>query len=199
MLDRMSVGEIPAKPHTALRDTEGRLRYEECLTREGFDGPFTIMYHAERPHTAAVATAGHGWEIPEAGDDSARPLARRHYRSQEVPRRGGPALDARVPLLFNDDVVISVVHPDEADPTYFLNGDGDDLYYIVEGGGLLRSALGDVHFRANRLHEWREFGIVLEKLRSRYEVVRQRVDADVHPQIGGAVRLCLHRFDDLDR
>ena len=42
----------------------------------------------------------------------------------------------------------------------------------------LRSALGDVHFRANRLHEWREFGIVLEKLRSRYEVVRQRVDAD---------------------
>ena len=148
MLDRMSVGELPAKPHTALRDTDGRLRYEECLTREGFDGPFTIMYHADRPHTAAVATAGHGWEIPEAGDDSARPLARRHYRSQEVPRRGGPALDARVPLLFNDDVVISVLHPDEADPTYFANGDGDDLYFIVEGGGLLRSALGDVAFDA---------------------------------------------------
>ena len=79
MLDRMSVGELPAKPHTALRDGDGRLRYEECLTREGFDGPFTIMYHAERPHTAAVATAGHGWEIPEASDD--KPLARRHYRS----------------------------------------------------------------------------------------------------------------------
>ena len=148
MLDRMAAGEIPAKPHTALRDAAGRLRHEECLTRDGFDGPFTILYHAERPHTAAVATAGHGWEIPEAADDKPRPLARRHYRSQELPRRGGPPLDARVPLLFNADVVISIVHPDEADPTYFANGDGDDLFFVVEGGGVLRSALGDVAFGA---------------------------------------------------
>jgi homogentisate 1,2-dioxygenase len=148
MLDRMAAGEIPAKPHTALRDAAGRLRHEECLTRDGFDGPFTILYHAERPHTAAVATAAHGWEIPEAVDDKPLPLARRHYRSQDVPRRGGPPLDARVPLLFNADVVISIVHPDEADPTYFANGDGDDLFFVVEGGGVLRSALGDVAFGA---------------------------------------------------
>ena len=90
MLDRMAVGELPAKPHTALRNKEGRLRHEECLTRDGFDGPFTILYHVDRPHTAAVATAAHGWETPEAVDDKPRALARRHYRSQEVPRRGGP-------------------------------------------------------------------------------------------------------------
>jgi homogentisate 1,2-dioxygenase len=97
------------------------------------------MYHVERPHTAAVTTAAHGWEIPEAVDDKPRPLARRHYRSQDLPRRGGPPVDARVPLLFNPDVVISIVHPDEADPVYFANGDGDDLYFVVEGGGVLRS------------------------------------------------------------
>ncbi|HMF43959.1 MAG TPA: homogentisate 1,2-dioxygenase, partial [Polyangia bacterium] len=148
MLDRMTAGEIPPKPHTALRDGAGTLRHEECLTRDGFDGPFTIMYHADRPHTAAVANAGHGWEIPEAVDDALRPLARRHYRSQELARRGGPPIDARVPLLFNDDVVISIAHPDEADPVYFANGDGDDLYFIVDGGGVLRSVLGDVRFAA---------------------------------------------------
>jgi homogentisate 1,2-dioxygenase len=144
----MVAGEIASKPHTALRDGSGRLRHEECLTRDGFDGPFTIMYHVERPHTAAVTTAAHGWEIPEAVDDKPRPLARRHYRSQDLPRRGGPPVDARVPLLFNPDVVISIVHPDEADPVYFANGDGDDLYFVVEGGGVLRSALGDVTFAA---------------------------------------------------
>jgi homogentisate 1,2-dioxygenase len=148
MLDRVQVGAVPAKPHTALRDGEGRLRYEECLTRDGFDGPFTIAYHVERPHAAAVVTATHGWEIPSDGDDEPRPLARRHYRSQALPRRGGPPVDARVPLLFNDDVVISVVHPDEPDPVYFANGDGDDLFFVHEGGGLLRSALGDVAFQA---------------------------------------------------
>ena len=41
MLERMTAGEVPAKPHTALRDADGRLRHEECLTREGFDGPLT--------------------------------------------------------------------------------------------------------------------------------------------------------------
>jgi homogentisate 1,2-dioxygenase len=149
MLDRMVAGIVPDKPHTALRDEAGRLRHEECLTRDGFDGPFTILYHADRPHIAAPVGAVHGWEIPEHDDAEPRPLARRHYRSQELPRRGGPPVDARVPLLFNDDVVISIVHPDEADPVYFANGDGDDLYFVREGGGLLRSPLGDVSFQAN--------------------------------------------------
>jgi homogentisate 1,2-dioxygenase len=149
MLDRMTAGAVPDKPHTALRDDAGRLRHEECLTRDGFEGPFTIMYHVDRPHTAALAAATHGWEIPGAADDEDRPLARRHYRSQDLPRRGGPPIDARMPLLYNDDVTISVVHPDESDPVYFANGDGDDLIFVVEGGGVLRSPLGDVAFEAH--------------------------------------------------
>jgi homogentisate 1,2-dioxygenase len=149
MLDRMMAGTVPDKPHTALRDGGGRLRYEECLTREGFDGPFTILYHVDRPHTAALATAAHGWEVPELADEEPRPLARRHYRSQELPRRGGPPIDGRVPLLFNDDVVLGVLFPDQPDPVYFANGDGDDLMFIFEGSGVLRSALGDLPFQAN--------------------------------------------------
>ena len=148
MIDRLVMGRVPEKPHTALRDADGHLNHEECLTRDGFDGPFTILYHRDRPHVAAPVPAGHGWEIPSRADDEPRPLARRHYRSQEMGRRGGPAVDARVPLLFNDDVVLSVLHPDEADPVYFSNGDADDLYFILEGGGVLRSSLGDVPFQA---------------------------------------------------
>ena len=64
MLDRMTAGVVPAKPHTALRDDAGRLRYEECLTRDGFDGPYTILYHQHRPHTQEVAPVEHGWRLP---------------------------------------------------------------------------------------------------------------------------------------
>ncbi|HXI54768.1 MAG TPA: homogentisate 1,2-dioxygenase [Polyangia bacterium] len=148
MLDRMTAGEIPAKPHTALRDAEGRLRYEECLTRDGFDGPFTMLYHRDRPHTQAVTTAAHGWELPQTAEVR-RPLARRHYRSQDLPRVGAAPIDARVPLLFNDDVVLGILHPAVDDPVYFANGDGDDLFFIFEGGGTLRTALGDVAFAAH--------------------------------------------------
>lgn len=149
MLDRMVVGEVPDKPHTALRDAAGRLRYEECLTRDGFDGPYTILYHAERPHTAALAGAAHGWQLPQPAEGAARPLARRHYRSQALPRHGGAAVDARQPLLFNDDVVLSVAHPDQPDPVYLANGDGDDLMFVFEGGGVLRSPLGELRFAQN--------------------------------------------------
>ena len=51
-----------------------------------------------------------------------------------------------MPLLFNDDVISRIVQPDEPDPVYFSNSDGDDLYFIPEGGGVLRSPLGDLRF-----------------------------------------------------
>jgi homogentisate 1,2-dioxygenase len=152
MLDRMVAGTVPAKPHTTLRDDTGRLRYEECLTRDGFDGPYTILYHQHRPHTQAVAPAEHGWKVPVAAPAGTPPaaLARHHYRSQDLPRHGGgPPIDARVPLLFNPDLVLSVLHPELADPVYFANGDGDDLFFIFAGGGTLRTALGDLRFVEN--------------------------------------------------
>ena len=41
---------LPAKHHIQLRQ-DGELRFEECFTRDGFDGPYTILYHHRRPHT----------------------------------------------------------------------------------------------------------------------------------------------------
>jgi homogentisate 1,2-dioxygenase len=148
----MTVGTVPDKPHTALRDAEGRLRHEECLTREGFESAFTILYHEQRPHTAALSDAAHGWEVPLAfdiADEDTRRLARRHYRSQDLQPRGGAPIDARVPLLFNDDVVLGALYPDAPDPVYFANGDGDDLFFVHEGGGTMVTPLGDVTFEQN--------------------------------------------------
>ncbi|MEI9954026.1 MAG: homogentisate 1,2-dioxygenase [Pseudomonadota bacterium] len=54
-----------------------------------------------------------------------------------------------MPLLENDDLVISVLAPDAEDPAYFVNADGDQLLFIREGGGLLKTQLGDLRFRAN--------------------------------------------------
>jgi homogentisate 1,2-dioxygenase len=146
MLDRVAVGEIPPKHHVALRDADGQLRYEECITRAGFDGPYTIVYHLRRPHTQRLADCQHGWDLP-FGVDS-RPLAKRHYLSQNVRVRGGPPIDARVPLLFNDDVVVAVVHPDAPDPVYFANADADELFFVFQGGGVVRTQLGDLRFDA---------------------------------------------------
>ena len=148
MLDRMQLGEVPRKHHIQLRGPEGELRFEECFTRDGFDGPYTILYHVRRPHTHRVVPAGHGWAAPVAAAE--RALAKRHYRTGELAGRGGAAalaqIDARVPLLFNDDVIAGVAFPSAEDPVYIADGDADQLIYVHRGGGALRSLLGDVGF-----------------------------------------------------
>jgi homogentisate 1,2-dioxygenase len=145
MLERRVAGTVPHKHHVALREG-GELRYEECLTREGFDGPYTILYHHGRPHAQRAVELRHGWETPRAAES--RPLRKRHYQSQRLEAAKQPVVDARVPLLFNRDVTLGVLKPAGEDPTYFSNGDGDDLYYVHEGGGLLRSVVGDLRFSA---------------------------------------------------
>ena len=52
MLDRITRGFVPPRPHTVVKASDGRVLYEECLTRDGFDGPFSILYHRYRPHEA---------------------------------------------------------------------------------------------------------------------------------------------------
>ncbi len=144
MIERLVRGDVPKKHHIAHRADDGRLRWEECITRQGFDGAYTIAYHERRPHEQRVVPTGHGWTPPVSAE--LRPLAKRHYKSQDMPSATGPPIDGRVPLMFNQDVVIAVSHPDVADPVYFANGDADDLVFVVEGGGVLRSVLGDVRF-----------------------------------------------------
>ena len=149
MLDRVANGELPRKHHVQLVGEGGALRYEECFTRDGFDGPYSILYHLERPHLHRPAPVGHGWVMPAASDaeDEARPLAKRHYRSGGVARGGAP-VDAFVPLLHSPDLVAGVAFPDRPDPVYVVDSDGDLLIYVLEGGGVLRTAFGDLRFNA---------------------------------------------------
>jgi homogentisate 1,2-dioxygenase len=146
MLDRMQLGEVARKHHVQLRGEDGALRFEECFTRDGFDGPYTILYHLRRPHTQRVAPAEHGWASPVAADGEGRPLAKRHYRTGGLAARGGPFVDARVALHFNADVTSGVAFPTADDPVYVANGEADELIYVHQGGGTLRSLLGDVTF-----------------------------------------------------
>ncbi|HKA91893.1 MAG TPA: homogentisate 1,2-dioxygenase [Haliangiales bacterium] len=144
MLDRVVAGEVPRKHHIALRDAEGNLRYEECFTRDGFDGPYSILYHARRPHTQRLAEAHHGFDLPRPAPE--RPLAKRHFLTGRVEQTAKPPVDARVPILYNEDVVLSIARPGVEDPVYFANGDGDDLYFVWKGGGTVRSPFGDLRF-----------------------------------------------------
>lgn len=144
MLDRIVRGEVPRKHHIVFKGPDGALRWEECYTRIGFEGAYSILYHLRRPHTQVFAELDHGWEAPVPAPP--RRLAKRHYETGRMNMPGGAPVDARVPLLFNADIVIGYAEPDAADPVYVANADGDDLVFIFEGTGLLRTPFGDLRY-----------------------------------------------------
>ena len=146
MLERRSSGRFPEAPHTRLLADDGRLLYEHCITRQGFDGPYTIAYHEQRPHEALPA-ADTPVVLP-AADRRPERLLRRHYTSPESALALEPFPRHRCRLLENADVAISLAMPTRSDAAYFANSDGDELYYVHTGSGTLRTLLGDLSYRA---------------------------------------------------
>ena len=148
MIDRWTQGILPEKPHTVFRDPEtGALFYEECFTRQGFDGPYSILYH-RRPPTQEAATepTDRGFRLRPGEPDGPASLRRRLFDSSQVAS-GGSMLEARTHILFNRDVVISVARPTESDSAFVVNGDGDDLFFVEAGEGRVESVFGTVPFR----------------------------------------------------
>jgi homogentisate 1,2-dioxygenase len=165
VLERLFFGELPAKHHLALRGVDGGLRYEECLTRQGFDGPYTILYHEHRPQALRAVGAplrllldGGGTTAPGPRAPTETPgLYRHHYRtgstaSDAAPSRAKPAppgvLDSHIPLLHNRDVILSSFVPARADEAYRINARADELVFVLAGRGAVRSQMGDLHVQA---------------------------------------------------
>lgn len=161
MIDRMSAGLLPDKPHTVLRDDQG-LFYEEMFTRGGFSGAFTYLYHRHPPTPALeVASSEQGHAVPVAHAEGLRPLKRRLYDTRKLPEQG-TMFAGRVPLLFNEDLAIYFACATETDPAYFANGDGDELWFVQEGAARLETVCGWLPVRAgdyvwipkSMIHRW---------------------------------------------
>ncbi len=147
MLHRHTLGRIPPKPHTAFYDEDGQLLMEQCVTREGFNGPFTILYFRTPPtdEFEADELALPGFSPVET--IAAQSLHRRHLRTQDL-KPGGDFLTGRRTLFVNDDLHIGVTKPTEpAARRFFSNGDGDELYFVTSGGGYVESVYGILPFR----------------------------------------------------
>lgn len=145
MIDRMQLGVVPEKPHTVFRP-DGRLAYEECFTRQGFDGAFSILYHRHHPAKQLEWRASdRGWKKPETVPPEV--LQRRHYVSPKLAP-GGQMLDARTPILANADVTLLVARPTVDDDAWFSNGDADELHFVHEGSGVVETVFGLLPFEA---------------------------------------------------
>jgi homogentisate 1,2-dioxygenase len=136
------LGEIPTKRHKVFRKRSGELYAEELMGNMGFVGPSSLLYHTERP-TAIRALR----TLKEIHWDTApcEPLRHRHFRTKQLTQSGDTILD-RIPLVFNNDVSMSMVRPAEKVSQFYRNAQGDEIVYVSEGEGILESPFGSIQF-----------------------------------------------------
>lgn len=145
MIHRLQLGQVPPKPHTVF-EPEGKLSFEHCITRQGFDGTYSIVYHRQAPHWIE-SQQEQGLHPGFAPTEELTQPCRRHFLAPQLKASDSPFLGRKL-LLANSDVAIWFVHAEQADPTLTVNADGDEVVFVFSGQGLVHTQLGVLHYQA---------------------------------------------------
>jgi len=82
--------------------------------------------------------------------DPDQTLHHRHFLTSRA-RKGGSATLDRIPLLFNQDIAMLYVEPDENDAHFYRNAQATELVYVSKGKGVLESTYGSLPVSRRRL------------------------------------------------
>lgn len=141
------LGDIPSKRHKIYRKPSGELYAEELVGNMGFVGPSSLLYHVRRPTAIrSVQTLKQlAWEPAPS-----QPLRHRHFRTKNLSQ-ASDVITGRVPLVFNNDVSMSLVRAAggvSGAPLsdFYRNAQGDEVVYVSEGSGVLESPFGHLPF-----------------------------------------------------
>jgi homogentisate 1,2-dioxygenase len=136
----LSLGNVPHKRHTQHRAPDGSLYAEELFGVEGFTGRSSLLYHLVPPTRTHKVEPVRRVKLDEADDDAHR---HRLINTKALEPKGD-AIDGRIPLFFNNDVVMGVARPAQAMPadTFYRNGQADEMIYVHEGTGTWSTNFG---------------------------------------------------------
>lgn len=137
------LGNIPPKRHTQFRQADGSLYQEQLFGTVGFDGMYSNLYHVHAPtRVSAIGEAiSMAPEIVVENNMTARMLQGWNVKPDD------DFLKSRVPVLVNGDCQIILAAPTKSLTAYFYkNADSDELIFIHQGSGKLRTLVGNIDF-----------------------------------------------------
>lgn len=137
------LGKIPHKRHTVFEKPNGGIYYEQLFGTEGFSGMAALLYHVHRP--TMIKSFGSPKDVsPKAAiEKNISPYMLKGFQS--APK--ADFLESRNVVLFNNDLHISVAAPQQSMTDYFYkNADADEVIFVHEGTGTLRTMLGNIKF-----------------------------------------------------
>lgn len=136
------LGEIPHKRHVQYKKPDGNLFREEVMGLEGFSSIQSILYHYfSPPRIESVEDLGPA--KPNFVDFG--PIRHRAF-STKTAKTGTDPLTARIPLLGNNDVILSIVRASQSMDYYYRNAQAYESWYVHEGNGILKTQFGNLPF-----------------------------------------------------
>lgn len=137
------LGKFPHKRHTIFRKEDGNLFYEQLFGTEGFHGMSSLLYHHHRPTVVKGIKGSRDINPKIAIEKNLRSIGLKGF---SVPPKDD-YLESRVPILVNNDLHITLAAPRKSMTDYFYkNADADEMIFIHEGKGVLRTLLGNIPF-----------------------------------------------------
>lgn len=138
-----TLGQIPLKRHTQFRKPDGSLYHEELFSTEGFSDLYSLLYHCHPP--TQIVQVGEPYSVePKVVSD--KQLKHRSLKGFRIEPEDD-YLRSRKPVLVNDDCKIVLAAPRRSMTDYFFkNADADEVIFVHEGSGTLRTMYGNVEF-----------------------------------------------------
>src|SRR5574339_9065 len=137
------LGQVPHKRHTQFRKADGGLYREEVMGLEGFSSLASILYHNFIP-PRVKQVEDLGSRLPEMVDFG--PIRHRAFRTADAPLGTDP-VSARIPLLANRDVILSVARASQSMDYFYRNAQAYETWWVHEGSGTLKTQFGNLKFR----------------------------------------------------
>ncbi len=138
------LGKIPHKRHTIFRQPNGELYHEQLFGTIGFAGMSSLLYHVHPPTLVKEVTSSVDVSPRVAVDKNMKAI---NLNGFAVPPKDD-YLESRIPVLTNSDCTIVLAAPKKSLTEYFYkNADSDEVIFIHEGSGTLRTLLGNIPFK----------------------------------------------------
>ena len=135
-------GLVSAKRHTVFKRSEDSIFYEELVSREGFSSIYSNLYHLKMPTRVSKLGRLHPFKIKKIKNKHQA----RHIQTQNIPNNGDIIYD-RIPLLFNEDVIIHKAHINQSMDNFYRNAHYDEIIYVQSGSGNLFTNFGQLSIK----------------------------------------------------
>lgn len=138
-----ALGKIPPKRHTQFRKPDGSLYHEELFSTEGFSNNYSLLYHCNAP--TQIVQVGEPYSVaPKTVHD--KQLKHRCLKGFHIEPQDD-YLQSRKPVLVNNDCKVILSAPRKSMTGYYYkNADADEVIFVHEGSGTLRTMYGSLNF-----------------------------------------------------